>query len=215
MGEGAARAPLDDGHSMLMGAGDSPSKEGKMRAVLALLLLSSLVHADELIVTAKPNTWLLRDTTTTPISNLGRYSTAELCKQAITVVGKWRCDSSIEIDATLNCTASTAPTIPLVKNAEGNWQEPDLIVEEVGGKWVTRQELYVRAPAGAASCWVRGLADPDGWRLNGTTAPFLEMIVPGMPPVAEADNEQTPVEWTAALNELHENAVSVAIRALP
>lgn len=168
--------------------------------MLAIAAVAARAFADELRITAKPGQWVLRDPAATPIKELGRYDTAELCQNAAPAPGKYRCDTSVQVEAVGVCSA-TAPAYPVVLDAQRHLIKPALqVLVAADGAWgPVQMEGYVKGP-GYPACWVMG------W-------------VPYVQPVDQLTDEGPPEPvgevWSAALEELHENPVSVAIRALP
>ena len=109
------------------------------------------------------------------------------------------CWDSFSLVVEADCANVKAPTIPLVKQADGSWLEPDARAEPPvppSTDWPTTQFLYVHNPAwpaGAPACWVRGWT-ADEWRVNGTdpSAPVMERKEAGMADLPDGPLDTTP-----------------------
>lgn len=128
----------------------------------------------------------------------------DLCAAAAAAyVGKATCSDVATFTTVADCTDVAAPALPLVKNAEGFWAEPEAFAQLVAGSttvWTTMQNLYVHNPAwplGAPNCWVRGLAPHDEWRVNGSNpnAVFMERKFPGQAEVIDPPDVPEAVCW--------------------
>lgn len=156
---------------------------------LLALSLSSLAVAGTSVVPA-PNKWALRDPSVTPIAELGRYDTQALCQAAaltLTKAGTYRCDTSITLTVTIDCTGVLKPVIPRKLDADGYVIEPPIRAKEpaTGNDWLTEIEDYVPAPAPA--CWVKG------WR------EITQADIVGEPELAAV---MEPITWPAELQAL-------------
>lgn len=125
---------------------------------LLALSLSTLTVAGTSVVPA-PNKWALRDPSVTPIAELGRYDTQALCQAAaltLTKAGTYRCDTSVTLTVTIDCTGVVKPVIPRKLDADGFVIDPPIRGKEPtsGNDWTTEIEDYVPIPV--PPCWVKG-----------------------------------------------------------
>jgi hypothetical protein len=193
-------------------------------ALLAIALAAFAAQAlADVTRTVTPGKWPLQQVMPDKtIKEIGRYNTQALCEAAITAVGEFRCNTSVAIKAVDNCANVKAPTVPLVKDAAGNWELPEAFAIQPDKadptRWATVQNLYVRAPAGAATCWIRGLTDPAEWRINGTNpaAPFMELVVTGMADLTDPPPEPYTGEadWPPELLALYEASAAERVGKL-